>query len=253
MEEYDVGSNTTLDLLSSTTAMLFVLISQTSGDESMIALIDTGSEICCFNEQVWNMLEPFHKEIVTFPGTGVKVSRAYKAKQRAVKQQSSLQFDNRNHSFEYEFLLIPDWNYPIILGIDFLRSVPSKFDFESRKLLLKFNTEWVEIPEVADPPTELTRFETCDIRLIKSSGDSNLIDNSFIIEHCSDEFSEKVQEIVNNSPLNIISKLLLRYRKIFSDTPGRTTVCQQKIKLIYDDSFSVNNMYVEFVVLIDRS
>lgn len=99
------------------------------------ALVDTGSEICCINEEVWLSLSPYHESITKFNCTGVKIAGAFKVKQRRVKMQAYLIFKIGNKTFSHEFLVIPDLSCKVIIGSDFLRRVQAKIDLGAEKVI----------------------------------------------------------------------------------------------------------------------
>lgn len=91
------------------------------------ALIDTGSECTCLSGDVYNQLSGHYDKIPVFPVSGVRITGAFKTKERRVTHQLLLSFSVESGKvFAHEFLLITDLIFPVILGIDFLRSVKAQ-------------------------------------------------------------------------------------------------------------------------------
>lgn len=197
---------------------------------NFMALIDTGSEISCISDEVWGQLEPFYKIIPTFPCTGVTVMGAFKIKQRRVKQQSLLTFSIAKNEFCYEFLLIPDLVFPIIIGIDFLRTIPTKLDLENNCVFFKICDKWCEIPEVR-PGKEYDTAESFNIKRLNVKNISLPMDDSF-----DNTLESDIAHLVKHSCLSadqqkIFHSVLIKYQSLFSDIPGRTREYHHQIRL----------------------
>ncbi|KAG5867734.1 hypothetical protein JTB14_010144 [Gonioctena quinquepunctata] len=77
-------------------------------------------------------------------GQAVRVVGAFRAKQ----SQVLLNFSIEQNSYYFEFLVIPDSVYPIILGADFSRERSAKIYLQKGIVVIKFRDSWVEVPEI---------------------------------------------------------------------------------------------------------
>lgn len=201
------------------------------------ALIDTGSEVCCFSEEVWSQLSSFHKLVPTFPCTGVKVTGAFKVRQRRVKQQSLLTFSINDQEITYEFLLIPDLVYPVILGIDLLRYLQVKIDLESDCINYKYQGKWFDACQI-DPIHDYVAPDTVELKAI------NVKNHVYATppEFPSVDRLANIRNIVASTDLTVDQKLafqsiLEQNQCVFSDIPGRTNKYVHCIKLRDDQEF----------------
>lgn len=206
---------------------------------SFPALIDSGSEISCISGDVYAQLGDFQEKIPSFPVTGIRITGAFKTKQRKIAKQLFLDYKIANNYFSYEFLLISDLVFPIILGIDFLFSVKSKINLENDTItLLNSNKEFFTVSTINTihfyiPPSDIKKTRTIALKkeysLNTLNTDRNGFNTEFINENKSLTFEQK----------NQFKYLLLKYKNIFSDIPGRTELYYHKIKLINETPFKV--------------
>ena len=92
------------------------------GHSTFLGLVDTGSEVSCISFETFQQIETLLPGLVSFPVEGVRVTGAFKGKSRKVSQQVLLEFGLGGGKFEFEFLVIPDLGYYVILGADFMRA-----------------------------------------------------------------------------------------------------------------------------------
>lgn len=194
------------------------------------ALIDTGSEICAISEEVWSQIEEYHGNIPAFSCSGIKVTGAFKVKQRRVKQQVLLTFNILKNNITHEFLLIPDLVYPVIIGADLLRLFQVNINLSAECVFFKINNNWVSIPEL-NFTHELPGIESMEMKSIHgksitcltASPDQSPPDSDFaeILEKCNLTSEQKI----------IFKNLLEKHKTLFSDKPGLTTEYVHDIRL----------------------
>ncbi|KAB0803020.1 hypothetical protein PPYR_05206 [Photinus pyralis] len=196
------------------------------------ALVDTGSEICAISEQVWSQLGDYHHKIASISSSGIKVSGAFKSKQRRVKQQSLITCQVLGNEFNFEFLLIPELVYPVIIGNDLLRSWCAKVDLGAQQVFLKINDKWVAVPEIKHSH-ELTNQGSLEMRPIKHKAIQLLCVEEGVNYGPSDEQLSAVvdQCKLSSSEKIVFRELLEEHRTLFSEKPGRTQSYAHEIRL----------------------
>lgn len=195
------------------------------------ALIDTGSEVTCLSGDVYSQLSQFHDKIPCFPVSGVRVTGAFRTKERRVTHQMFLKFTINNANFEHEFLLISDLIFPVILGSDFLRVAKAQVHLDKNQLVLYCNDQVITVSEINtnhefNPPPDLSVLKLCAVKqnaysFINSLDLNSTLDLSFLENISSINYSEK----------NVLKTLLLKYNNLFSDQPGRTSLYTHEITL----------------------
>lgn len=204
------------------------------------AMIDTGSTICAFSDEVWSQLSEAQEIIPSFPCTGVRVIGAFKSKYKKVSIQALLTFTICGEIFSHEFLLIPSLVYPLIVGVDFLRLHNAKICLDENVLKLKLGGKSVFVPEVQtnhafkDPaPIEIAALVNnntyCSLSKYSGELEPKRSDFSLVLSKCCLSETEKL----------CFKDLLNKYSSIFSNIPGRTSLYEHTLKLKDDKEFFI--------------
>lgn len=201
------------------------------------ALVDSGSEICALSEQVWSQISEFHHLIPTFSCSGIKVTGAFKNKQRRIKKQSLITFSIESINVSHEFLLIPDLAYPLILGADLLRLLHAKIDLGTENILFKIEQTWLEVPEIK-VTHEYLYSEPLDLKPINGKKVALISGTECQYSPISAEFEEVVQNsVIDTEQKNYFKLLLEKHKNLFSDKPGYVSSYVHHIRLRDNSEF----------------
>lgn len=220
-------------------------------NHSFPALIDTGSEVSCMSGDVYSQLGQFHKDIPCFPVTGVRITGAFRTKERRITHQMLVTFFINNSNFKHEFLLISDLIFPIILGADFLRTVAAEIHLAKNKIVIYSHGKTIEAQEINPKHSFIGPLEPLNLRTTAVK-QNNFILGSAATDRESRGNSTLNLDFVNNiSFLNpeqkrVFSSLLIFHKKVFSDIPGRTHLYQHKIILTDETPFKIKQYPIPF-------
>lgn len=198
-------------------------------------LIDSGSEICCISGIVWSQLQDFHGKIAFFPCVNVRVTGAFKSKQKKLSIQANIPFTINNRQFMHEFMVIDELIYPVIIGIDFLRRRRAKINLELHEITFVNQDGFeVKVPELTNVKHVTESMESLEIRAVRATVDPMW---SISVRSISAvEIPLDFDEVVNASSLSheeitILKQLLEKNADIFSELPGLTNDYYHEIKL----------------------
>lgn len=203
------------------------------------ALVDSGSQVSCISEEVWVQFSGVHDQIPSFLCSGVKLTGAFKAKQKKVERQCLLTFQAGDAEFEHEFLVAPDLAYPVIIGVDFLRTIGAIIDLENEKIRGYCGDRKIVIEEKSFGH----EFESGipvknEIKLISSERDF-LVAHVDVSEHLDFRDAIASCEVLSNEQRFAFEKLLINNKEIFSNILGLTNIYTHHIKLSDESEFFV--------------
>lgn len=200
------------------------------------ALIDSGSEICCIAQDTFDLVSPCLQNVPILPVQGIKVVGAFKCKQRRVTHQVLLPLILNGLQTQFEFLVIPDLVYPVIVGIDFLRAYKASINLSSSKITIQFGSESYDLPEIY-PSHNFTSPGPCALQLCSINTSypkySECKPDNADIRHVLDSIN------LTDEEREQVHQLLVRHAKVFSDRPGLTTEYEHEIKLTDANPFFV--------------
>lgn len=214
------------------------------GNTELIALVDSGCELSCINE---NTLQDLLSTNVTFPMLPVRslnLRGAVGQKSYPIKQQVwlTINFDSVPVSFSHSFLVVKNLIRPLIIGIDWLYDTNVVLDFHNKHLVLSVEEQKYYISfnvniHIVEKSAEI-------INSLPFCESPSIISLNSIISDLENEIHSRVEELVNlsTSEKEQFLSLMLRYKHLFSNTPGRTNKYCHEIKL-YDDNPFVRRTY----------
>lgn len=209
---------------------------------NILALIDTGSEVSCISETIFNQLIAKNKNIVTLPVVGVTILGATNKRSKRINKQVLLSIEIGAIHTEVVCLVVPELICELILGVDWLCQNGVDINFKAGTMnvggtdvlpeLLKIDkitTENVPLEirkitvEIADEKREVDLLNVFNI----SKHESN---EKLITEVEIDEMLAQQSELSKVQGMQLKS-LLMRYRHIFSNRPGLIKGYEHDIKV----------------------
>lgn len=204
---------------------------------SFPALVDTGSEISAISEDVWNRFpENLKADIPCFPCTGVRITGAFKSKQKKIQLQSLIIFSCNGNLFKQEFFLVNDLIYPIILGIDFLRIYQVTIDLKNNFLACMLNGNIVKLPE-KKYFHEYEGYEKINLRCIPKY--EVLACATLSVEKDTDSNNTIKHFILSQTEQEIFQNLLDKNKFVFSNVPGCVKNYVHEIRMIDKNPFFI--------------
>ena len=201
------------------------------------ALVDSGSDVSCMSSEIFAQVQSLLPSLVVFPVQGVKVHGAFKTRALKVSHQLAVPFNLCNFAANFEFLVIPGLDVPLILGIDFIRAYDASLSAEDGVITLKIKTElehfsiretvWQHSPAVSSQSIRLACMRT-SAYAPPSEDDESAVFSTVLASISLPEHQKK-----------IFGELLVKYASVFSDRPGRTHVYEHEIALTDPTPFSV--------------
>lgn len=208
-------------------------------------LLDTGSELTCLSEEVYNSkikeLDP-----PTLPLKALIIQGAFGTRSKRITRQILLNIEVGGKLFETCFLIVAGLIRPCILGADWLQNHNCILNFTGKHLEIHVNKEPVIVPFSIEIEREFTKENTTiepeetEIQILQF--DQKLPNYHEIID-------SKVQECkLQDEDKQKLRKLLLSFTDIFSEKPGLTPLYQHEIKLIDRKPFVRKSYPVPFAL-----
>lgn len=221
----------------------------TCGEVELAALIDSGSEVTCINEEYYNKLKGT-RVFPILPVASTHLRGAMGQLSTRVRFQVWLEFHITAvpQSLNHTFLVVKNLVRPIILGIDWLCKVNAQIDFAQNSMAISLGSDYFSIPFninarclIYDSTTSFDRPTNSSINHINNASHESptLSDthppNLSLTSHVNsvDELANKLLEIntVSSQQKQQLLKLLLKYRSVFNKYPGRTALYFHEIKM----------------------
>ncbi|XP_064215678.1 retrovirus-related Pol polyprotein from transposon 297 [Tribolium castaneum] len=208
---------------------------QISQQQSVTALLDTGSEVSCISEEVWSKLIETGNKPPTLPVTSIHLRGAIGQRSCQVVIQCYLEIKIDEHLYPVVTLVVKNLIKPTILGADWLNEQRAVIDFDNNEILLRIGEKHHSFPfrKTTEIPPEPEDYVEDLVGHIE-------VNHSAPITTCNKkqhlESPSALQAKVD--PLKIpgagkrkLIHLLQEYRCIFSSRPGLTHKYTHEIKL----------------------
>nr|XP_015840034.1 PREDICTED: retrovirus-related Pol polyprotein from transposon 17.6 [Tribolium castaneum] len=208
---------------------------QISQQQSVTALLDTGSEVSCISEEVWSKLIETGNKPPTLPVTSIHLRGAIGQRSCQVVIQCYLEIKIDEHLYPVVALVVKNLIKPTILGADWLNEQRAVIDFDNNEILLRNGEKHHSFPfrKTTEIPPEPEDYVEDLVGHIE-------VNHSAPITTCNKkqhlESPSALQAKVD--PLKIpeaekrkLIHLLQEYRCIFSSRPGLTHKYTHEIKL----------------------
>nr|CAH7764166.1 unnamed protein product [Callosobruchus chinensis] len=199
---------------------------------SIGVLIDSGSQVSAVSDKFLKMIK---HDIPKLPVSNVAVKLAVGARPEKIKEQVYLPLEVDNVTFDENFLVIPKLNVDVLLGCDFLMNRKVKLDFVKNAVIIS---------------VENVKHEIC-FNVSRERGPTlsvNYLGNMDRHQYSVLEFEKVVQmsENFQKQEQSKLLQLLLNYRDVFSETPGRTDKYEHEIVLREDKPFFCKQYTIPF-------
>lgn len=245
------------------------------GEIEIPILVDSGSEVTVISEVFYNQLK-VNSRVVELPVNNVTVNVAVGNKSTVIKRQVQLLLEIDGETLEFPFLVVPGLSTEVLVGIDWMSRYKCVIDVANQRIRLGekdlsdkvvtfrmarevkaacrfIRTQgilWYDINGsqgrlgngMKKEEARLCDFEDLSEEVQDINKNSNEVKNMMYISERESEFVIEVNECV--SKISTIDKdqkervkvLLLKYKNIFSKTPGCTGVYSHSISLKNDRS-----------------
>lgn len=226
--------NNDSELLKNTHVHTLPHISIQIGDIIVEALIDSGSEVTCIEQSVFQQIKNKYS-FPTLPVTSTQLCGAISERSSRIRLQVYLEFLilGCTELFHHPFLVVNKLIRPIIIGVDWLYTYVSSLNISNQILQLNcgkninFTTNSLRIfydnnNLVSNSPSNVN----CSIKLINNF---NIVDQL----PSDEELLGKINNLVtiNETEQGQLFELLQEFRPVFCKLPGRTTKYFHEIKL----------------------
>lgn len=173
----------------------------------------------------------------------------FKTKHKKVEKQILMNFTLGLQDFVHEFLLINDLNYPVILGIDFLRRFNASLDLKNKYLVIFKNNEKYLVPEIPPHPSLMGPEKVCARMVSAKNYDPE--PPSFLSVCKTSKFDMQLAEVISACHLSerekeIFSGFLSKHQAVFSEVPGLTHVYEHGIQLKNETEFFIRPYPIPF-------
>ena len=188
----------------------------------LLALLDSGSEVTCINEDEFSALLS-GRRIATLPVSSTFIRGATGHQSHRIKTQAWLQFSiGSNFLSSAVFLVVKNLVRPVILGMDWLNSANASLHFQSGQLRVRADGRTQNFPFQVESAVSGSE-PTLDISHTFIRTDTNFSNLAQTITPIS-ILEEKVRSIASLDPSQqrLLLTLFSRHRAVFNELPGRT-------------------------------
>lgn len=191
------------------------------GKVMVSGLIDTGSEINCISQRLFDELVAAGVEMDEFPITKTSIRGAVGKKSSKVASQIYVTIQIKELLFDVVLIIVNDLYCDLILGEMFLHETGAQIRHQSNDVLLRLENQEILVnfsgqqqdQEKVSPVSQISRLKN------------------------EDELGMSVLDAENltNSERESLMALLSEFQDVFSDIPGRTSLYEHEI-LVTDES-----------------
>ena len=196
--------------------------------EDFLALVDSGSEVTCINEeQFLSLSSRFH--IPSLPVASTHIRGATGQQSPRIKFQVWLEFSVGGQTSANVFLVVKNLIRPVILGVDWLSEVDAWLYFPEKVLSIRVREERHEVPFQVDSLVSEAESVNSMAYPVKLGAAPQLARTVVSL----DTLKEKVDKIpaLSTSQKDQLLVLLERRRAVFNELPGRTDKYVHTIKM----------------------
>ena len=179
------------------------------------ALIDTGSDITCIADSVWQTLSDKMPDLPVLPVRGMSVTGAIGTKRQNITLQTFATTRLGNTEYNISVFTIPTLSCDMIIGADWLSLMNAKINFETRVVQIEDN-----IIQFSDQESSDNMINHTSVKICESVNDTTVSDSPDVAKpKCS--VRDKCQNSnVTEGQRQILHSFLRRHAEHFSDTPG---------------------------------
>lgn len=189
---------------------------------SVEALVDTGSDITCISESLFNQIKT--KDLPIMPIKAIQIRGAVGKRSTKIQQIVSLNIELGTFNLNIAFLIVPNLIRPMILGFDFLvqHEVTLLLDSKHFGVYIERNKIQCFVPFIS-------RQACLQVNNIESEKR----------DHISDITTGNA---IRESELQRLKAILNKYPDVFSAKLGRTNCYEHKI-VMQNDTMTLNRSY----------
>ena len=188
----------------------------------LLALLDSGSEVTCINEEEFSALSS-GRRIATLPVSSTFIRGATGHQSHRIKTQAWLQFSiGSNFLSSAVFLVVKNLVRPVILGMDWLNSTNASLHFQSGQLRIHSGGRPQNFPfqveSAVSGPEPALDISHASIRKNTDTPDLAKTITPFSV------LEEKVRSIASLDPSqqDLLLTMFSRHQTVFNELPGRT-------------------------------
>lgn len=223
------------------------------------ALIDSGSQISCISQSFFDTLTHTQcrsSPILKLPAKCSTIMGALGEKTQKVREQVFLKFGvNDTFEFEYPYVIVPKLTRDMILGCDWMQDHQISIDFENKKIMgifggnhLTFNLSGNRGSRSNICVNEILMNKDEIVPVLEETDNKGGYSKEEILEVASR--AQRFNEIEKQQ----LGAMLLKFKNVFSDIPGKTHLYEHEIQLhdytpFYIKSYPIPKRYKDEVKL----
>lgn len=222
------------------------------------ALLDSGSEVTCMAEELYNELVIRNPKLTVLPVVGVTILGATNKRSKRVTKQVYARITVDGKETEIACIVVSELIRKLILGVDWLYNNNVKLNFDNGKVIINNHQINPSLITMQPSASEGERMVVGSMTINTSEVPETVIK----IQHLSrsrydnedpDRITEaEIREQINSqSLLNDLQKqqmiqLLSEYRDVFSERPGLINCYEYKINVIKESHYFEKTYPVPF-------
>lgn len=208
------------------------------GVETQI-LIDSGSQVSCISREFFDLLQQSNNQIPLLPVSSTTIVGAIGRKGQKVTEQVYLHVRLGIIEFDYVFLVVPSLVRSAILGCDWLTEFEIRLDFSAGVFSGRFGNNRVEFRlvscKVPAAGLQVSHIETEECKPSRLTAKAINYDTDAIKKIAYES------EMCNEECRKNLFQLLLKYRGIFSNRPGRMVGYMHEMKMKDETPFHLKS------------
>lgn len=219
-------------------------------------LIDTGSQVSCISQDFATQLRQAGYKFDVLPASGATIVGALSRRSQKVVEQVYLKCKIQDVEFLQVYLVVPSLIRNVILGCDWMADHKIHIDFSESLILGDFQGqrkqiscfgEWGRKEELN--VSEITQASGLEGDEDKDTEEKILNPPQGSTGYSEEEISAVVEKAETFSRIEKqkLFQLLVKYRSIFSDRPGRVQGYEHQIELHNYEPFFLKSFPVPFV------
>lgn len=212
-------------------------------NQRITALVDSGSEITCISEEIYEAFIKPNKPPM-LPVKARVIKGAFGTKSKRITKQILLKVAIGNEEFDICFLIVQGLIRSCILGVDWLGKYQGTIDLQNNKLLIVNGGNTIDIPfnfnENSDTEGHEIEPEETEVFLLETQSETHSV-------------AEVIDRKIAESNLSTENKLRLRhvmmtFKDLYSTKPGLTQLYQHEIQLSNHQPFARKSYPVPFAL-----
>lgn len=210
--------------------------------QELLALVDTGCEVTCINEEYYCKLKQMcHFPVLPVASTQLRGAMGQLSSRIRLQIWLNFRIADTDCSFTHTFLVVKNLVRPVILGIDWLNSVGAKLDLvehcislvcdeKPAKIPFNLNTRCVLGPDLGNSDIAINAFTNN----VENSSDDSIkpLDLSLYVNSL-EELRTKVDclGVLSLEQRSIFISLLSQFQTVFNKLPGKTNKYVHTIRM----------------------